>query len=196
MDRFIGKTKIKLHHAAKSAYSWMNNYPYLLNSSKINSGLIEHLSRQPLLGVFANPEDKKRSDFLMFSPLWQVKLWQGHEPPLGTLLINVTDINDAEIEKIAWTSVLSHFICTIDHKKLSEIRENINKYLPKNLCFEFFEKGKFTDPILCNWIACSRATLTQQRKKNKDKKAQISSNSPSNIIEYLSGSRNKDDKYR
>ena len=164
--------RFSIHPLAHAAYQWILTYPRLVSWKNLPSGLTSQLLRQPLQGVMFYQQGKNRkmrpTEFLLFAPLWPALYWEAPYPPEGTLLIHNTSSHvpkDEDIEQQAWASALSLLAMSVDSGELATLREHFHAQLPRHTALLFFGKARVTDMDLCQWTACSRGTLVQQRRR-------------------------------
>jgi hypothetical protein len=107
--------------------------------------------------------------FLMFDPVWSLRLWNGDRPPADCQLIGFQEdeISDEQITKITWANTLNIVFSSIDKSKgLLKLHESLNRYVPVDIKQQFgLKRAKISEREIAQWANVAAGTIPEQRRQ-------------------------------
>jgi hypothetical protein len=154
--------RFELHPAAKPAIDFFHSIPpqFHFLPTSIRRLISYHSIVQ---GVICDDR------FLMFDPVWSLRLWESDRPPADCQLIGfqVDEISDEQIIKITWANTLNIVFSSIDKSKgLLKLHESLNRNVPVDIKQQFgLKRAKISERELAQWANVSPGTIPEQRRQ-------------------------------
>lgn len=176
--------QFELHPAAKSAIDFFHSIPPQFH---FLPGPIRHFvsDHSMIRGVVSDDR------FLMFDPVWTLKLWVSNRPPADCLLVGYQpdEMPDDEIAKITWANTLNIVFSSISKNNgLLKLQESLNRYLPADIKSQLgVKRSKISEREVAQWADVAAGTIPEQRRQQ----AKIEDNIQGDIFGGLKRSRKR-----
>ena len=154
--------KFELHPAAKAAIDFFHSIPpqFHFLPNEIRKFISYH---NIIRGVIVDER------FLMFDPVWTLKLWMSNRPPSDCLLIgyHAHELADEQIATITWANTLNIVFSSMSKNNgLLKLHESLNLYLPSNIKNQLgVKRSKVSEREIAQWADVGDGTLPEQRRQ-------------------------------
>ena len=154
--------KFELHPAAKAAIDFFHSVPpqFHFLPNEIRKFISYH---NIIRGVIVDER------FLMFDPVWTLRLWQANRPPTDCLLVGYQphELTDDDIATMTWSNTLNIVFSSISKNcGLLRLHESLNLYLPPTIITQLgVKRSKVSEREIAQWADVGAGTLPEQRRQ-------------------------------
>lgn len=154
--------EFELHPAAKAAIDFFHSIPsqFHLLPVEIRRFIGHH---NIIRGVIVDER------FLMFDPVWTLKLWMSNRPPSDCLLVgyHAHELSDEQIATITWANTLNIVFSSMSKNNgLLKLHESLNLYLPASIKNQLgVKRSKLSERELAIWADVGAGTIPEQRRQ-------------------------------
>ena len=136
---------------------------------------------------------KKAIRFEFISPVWALKYTEQLTPPPENFLVcyEPDELTDHQISLMSWSSVFQLLAFSVDRRILSNVWDGINEMVPVEILEELLSAKSLTLDVITAWTGGSKATIINQKQKEKQNIAATQSHhySEQEMLSMLTGNQ-------